>query len=179
MRWVLGVTGACAAVGGVFGGAGGALLAGLAIGGAVPLVLFGLMGAAYLCVSITATTFCASLSTLERFLRGFAPVRPGSPFALRARRWSLRGRALLAQGDLRRRVVTSEDARAVVVWERSRTGDSPHQTLRWRELWLRGNDWVRLARSVEQPANPLATPTLDALAVEVARSLDVPIRSVT
>ncbi len=165
VRWVAGITGVGALSGSILGGLAGSPFTGAVIGAVVPLTFAAMVAIAALTVSLGALLLVLLMSGVERALRGFVRTHPGGLLALRARRWSLDGSTLVVEGLARRKRYARGDAHAVVLCDRTH----------WREIWLSADEWVLLARSEDSTAP--STPVLDALAVEVARTLDVPIRS--
>jgi hypothetical protein len=121
----------------------------------------------------------AVLAFLERALGGFE----GLPLTTvdTPRRVRIAKDGLELEGLFGRRAIRRNTAWVVLVRPASRsTGGgryTPARSYYWNELWLHDSRrWRRLARTRESSQMGTATPDLDALAVEVARALDVPLR---
>ena len=95
----------------------------------------------------------------------------GSSAIMAARR--ARADAAVLVGGRFTRVDRSELGPAALVRRRYR-----YRSVRWAsELWIRkGTRWILLA-DTPQTTHPQPTPTLDALAVQLSRALDVPLRT--
>jgi hypothetical protein len=138
--------------------------------------------AAFLSVSASFGAFIevlvGSAIAVFRGLHGVAGTPRDGRWSRAARRWRIRGHVLEVRGWLFERRYVHEDVETVVVVARERRHRA-RALGAWREVGVavRGR-FVRLARSREvEGADAGVTPTLDALAITVARALDVPIRS--